>query len=119
MWTELPKPLLDGTIVATSLALALATILSLVGSGSVIGSTDKCQEVVVSIARNGTTLAQCPPETYIELVDDNVILCRCGQRKDAATVEIGPDLIEPSPSTETPNTEPQSTFDDHGHEISL
>ncbi len=108
MWTERPRPLRDGLLAAAAIAVALASILTLANVGTVV-PTSKCQEVIVTVEKQGNVLAQCPPETYIEILDNMTVYCRCGERRVPESVQIYRDR-SPYPLQ---NPEPPPVSDDH------
>ena len=109
MWTELPRPLRDGMLAATAIAVAFASILILMSATQpTAATTPKCQEVIVTVEKQGNVLAQCPPETYIEILDNMTVYCRCGARRVPETIEIHPDR-SPNPLQ---NSEPPPAHDD-------
>lgn len=107
MWTERPRPYTDGLFTALCISgLIVAAIAILWGKGHEKPSVEsQCQEVVANVAKRGYVLAQCPPGTWVDIVNDKYVICRCG-RLDP-TFSSGPDAdVSPTPDTEE---EPEPT----------
>ena len=104
MWYDRPRPMSDGLVGAIVGGLGLCVILSLRSAGDVKASpASECQEVVVTVERQGNVLAHCPPGTYIDILESEVV-CRCG-------FSVG---SENSPPPATQNPEPPPKPDDKG-----
>jgi hypothetical protein len=118
MWTERPRPLWDGLLVATMIAIGLCSILSIWSvDAAKPAPTVKCQEVVALVEPRGHVLAQCPTGTYIEIIDENVV-CRCGTRRQPTSIEVDPpEFFMPQPNQTLPNAEPPNFGDQHGIEL--
>lgn len=83
MWTETPRPLFDGVLVALAAGLLGATIVTLLDAkppAKVPRKVD-CQEAVYEIKDTGDTLARCPVDSYLEL-GEGYVICRCGTRRE-------------------------------------
>ena len=95
-------PLAGAFTLGVAATLALAGIVSIVRNPIQPTGERTCQEVIVAVNARGSVLARCPPDTYIDILDDNVV-CRCGPRPDRVT----------SPPTELiPKAEPPAPRDD-------
>ena len=119
MWTERPRPLLDGLLLGTAVSLGLCSILSIWSVDTAkAASTSQCQEVVALVEPRGKILAQCPAGTYIEIVDENVV-CRCGSRREPIfDFDDNPPSLIPPPTQPLPNADPPVLKDDkHGIDI--
>jgi hypothetical protein len=72
MWTERPRPVWDGMIIALLAAAAAAANIAAIKSVQ----PDACQELVVPV---DTKPIRCPPGTKAE-VDDDIAICKCPNR---------------------------------------
>lgn len=106
MWIKKPNALQDGLVAASVASLVLSAILIAKGTSSAEQQiVPQCQEVVAVIEQKGDVLAQCPANTYVEIVEDNVV-CRCGRRPAAFERDRNPPLVIPPPNRTIPNAEP-------------
>jgi len=102
-------------------ALTIAVVISLT-AGILINRTPAhaasgCQEVVAVIEQKGNVLATCPTGTYIEVLtmdDAEVVVCRCGKRREPIITDDVPQLVLPPPAQALPNPEPLLKDDGRG-----
>ena len=106
MWTECPDPLFDGLVVAGIVGLVFSAILAAKGASDEKSlQALKCQEVVIVAEKRGNILAQCPAGTYIDVLDSDVIVCRCASQNRRSSIELGiPEIVEP-PAQADPETD--------------
>lgn len=88
MWTERPRALTDGLLLAIAVGLTVSVIVSIERERDqrTVVSPPQCQEVVVLIHPKEEILAQCPQGSWLDIVDNNVV-CRCGSRREPLLFE--------------------------------
>lgn len=103
MWTERPRALVDGLLMVTALGLVMSVIVSFGREPEQSAPPlTQCQEVVVSIHEGEEILAQCPSGTWLDIVDNLNVVCRCGQRREPLWFERRRPPIHPTPQTNPP-----------------
>ena len=80
----------DGLILVTAVGLVLCMIVS-IGRETEQPSVaaPQCQEVVVTIHQGEEILAQCPQGTWLDIVDNLNVVCRCSPRREPLWFERG------------------------------
>ena len=98
MWTERPRPFIDGLGLTTIVGLVTCLIVSIVSAHDVRPDPSGCQEVIVAVHPKQGVLARCPTGTYLEILDENVI-CRCSRPPSfVMPLDEDNDEDEPTPS---------------------
>jgi hypothetical protein len=116
MWTEHPRPFMDGLLMATAVGLVLSVIVS---NGCrhepAAVTSSQCQEVIVTVQKNGQVLARCPRGTRLDIVGDYVV-CRCGHSREPESFDIehapDPPSQLPPPTQLIPPADSTNPFDD-------
>lgn len=77
-WTKRHTLLTDWFITVAS-TVFVACVMLIVYEPNVI---DSCVETIAKIEPVDHTMAQCPQDTYIEIIPpDNIVVCRCRSKK--------------------------------------
>src|SRR5579864_7522439 len=103
MWTERPRAITDGLLMVTAIGLSLSLIVS-IGRESEQSAPPptQCQEVVVLIHQGEEILAQCPSGTWLDIVDNLNVVCRCGSRREPTWFERRRPPIQQIPQADPP-----------------
>jgi hypothetical protein len=117
MWTERPRALTDGLLLATAFGLALSMIVNIghEPDEQSVTSLPQCQEVVVLVHQGEEILAQCPQGSWLDIVDNNVV-CRCGSHREPLWFEHEQPkthILPPTPRN-TPTDPPRFPGDKRG-----
>lgn len=112
MWTDRPRAWTDGLLLATAVGMVLCVIVSIGRETDPVPATlPQCQEVVVIIHQDEEILATCPPGTWLDIVDNANVVCRCGEQRTPKF------FITPRQTPRKPQADPPRKDDKPGIEI--
>lgn len=99
MWTERPRPLLDGLAVALLAGLSVLAVAIIKDSTSPV--VPACQEIIAKPNMQTYDSVKCPTGMYVDVIDEYVV-CRCLKPRVTVTPvpDDNPDLpVVPAPKT--------------------